>query len=114
MSGLDITVTLNPDQLEAIARHVAELLRADARRAEDRAPERLVTVATAARALGVSERTIRREVAAGRLPAQRIGRAVRVDLTSLGGVLPVGDSPAPRRPRPRPTSGEFSSMARRG
>jgi excisionase family DNA binding protein len=41
-------------------------------------------VKEAADVLGVSEVTVRRHVAAGKLPSKRLGRAVRVDLGRLG------------------------------
>lgn len=47
------------------------------------APERLLTVSEAAGLLAVSEKTIRRWIAAGRLPAVRLGRLVRVSSKSL-------------------------------
>jgi excisionase family DNA binding protein len=37
-----------------------------------------MTVAEAARRLGVSPRTVQRQVAAGKLPAIRLGRSVRI------------------------------------
>lgn len=48
-------------------------------------PPRFGTVAEAARVLGCSEQTIRARIADGRVEATRIGRAVRVDLSSLRG-----------------------------
>lgn len=46
-------------------------------------PSQLVNVPTAAKQLGVSEKTIRRKIRSGEIPSRRIGRAVRVDLTKL-------------------------------
>jgi excisionase family DNA binding protein len=51
---------------------------------EQLAGPKLVTVAEAARRLGVSEVTIRRHVRSGRLPYKRFGRSIRVDLSRLG------------------------------
>jgi excisionase family DNA binding protein len=42
-----------------------------------------VTVADAARTLGVSERTIRRRAKANEIPSIRVGRAVRVCVAAL-------------------------------
>jgi excisionase family DNA binding protein len=46
-------------------------------------PPALVTMPEAARLLGLSLRTVRRQVKAGKLPSCRLGRGVRVDLASL-------------------------------
>jgi excisionase family DNA binding protein len=51
---------------------------------EQLAGPKLVTVAEAARRLGISEVTIRRHVRSGRLPYKRFGRSIRVDLSRLG------------------------------
>jgi len=48
-----------------------------------RAPNRFFTVLAVAERLGVSERTIRRWIAAGILPVHRFGRLVRVSETDL-------------------------------
>lgn len=45
-------------------------------------PPRLVTVAEAAEALGVSVATVRRRVKDGSLPYRQIGRSLRVDLSA--------------------------------
>src|SRR5690606_39856378 len=47
----------------------------------------LLTAAEAAQRIGVSESTIRREIAAGRLRATRIRRLVRVDEAEIGRYL---------------------------
>lgn len=61
----------------AVARAVEPLRRevAALRRAQDAGA---MTVNEAARRLGVSPRTVQRQVAAGRLPAIRLGRSVRI------------------------------------
>ena len=43
----------------------------------------LVSLAECAKALGVSERTVRRLVTAGRVPAYRVGSQWRVDLDEV-------------------------------
>jgi excisionase family DNA binding protein len=43
-------------------------------------PPQLVSVAQAALQLGVSEVTVRRRIAEGKIPSKRVGRSVRVDL----------------------------------
>jgi excisionase family DNA binding protein len=43
----------------------------------------LVDVETAAARLGLSAATVRRQAAAGELPARRVGRAWRIDLAAL-------------------------------
>ncbi len=48
---------------------------------------RLDDVATAARFLGISERQVRRLVAAGRLPAYRVGNLLRFDEQELRDAL---------------------------
>lgn len=53
---------------------------------------RYLSVAQAAEAAGLSTKTIRRQIAAGHLPARRIGRVIRIreaDLANLGTPLAV-------------------------
>jgi excisionase family DNA binding protein len=60
-------------------------------------PERLLTIREVARRLAVSEKTIRRLVEAGRLPALRVGHGLRFDPDELQSWLfasPVGASPS--------------------
>lgn len=45
-----------------------------------RLPARLLTVAEAAKELGVHQRTVRRQVASGELAARKVGRSVRIDI----------------------------------
>lgn len=59
-----------------VARQLAEL------RAAPAAPPELVTIAAYARARSISVSTVRAAIAAGRLEARRIGRAVRVPATA--------------------------------
>jgi excisionase family DNA binding protein len=47
------------------------------------ATKTLVSLAECARALGVSERTVRRLVTAGRVPAYKVGSQWRVDLDEV-------------------------------
>jgi excisionase family DNA binding protein len=48
---------------------------------------RYASLVDAAEYLGVNERTIRRHISAGDLPAYRLGRLVRVDLDELDQAL---------------------------
>lgn len=59
-------------------------------------PPRLMTASDAARYMGLAEGTVRRMMAAGKLPIVKIGRASRIDRIKLdklldGGVLETGD-----------------------
>ncbi|MBJ7324838.1 MAG: helix-turn-helix domain-containing protein [Rhodococcus sp.] len=53
---------------------------------------KLVSISAAAAELGVSDRTVRRYIAAGRLKGYRVGqRMIRVDLAQLDlAVVPIG------------------------
>lgn len=46
-------------------------------------PAQLVTIAEAATLLGLSVYTVRRRLRDGSLPAKRLGRSVRVDLSAM-------------------------------
>jgi excisionase family DNA binding protein len=63
-----------------------------------------LTVRQAAALLGVDHKTIRREIASGRLPALRIGRIIRINRATLDTDLAYTADPlAPRRlPRQPP------------
>jgi excisionase family DNA binding protein len=93
--GLAVSLVLGADQVEAIARRVAEIV--DARAAPRRVPAPALTVRQAAEALAVSPKTIYRAVADGRLPAERIGRAVRISADDLRGLHPGARSSVPIR-----------------
>jgi excisionase family DNA binding protein len=57
--------------------------------------KQLVSLAAAAEYLAVHSRTVRRQIAAGELPAYRVGRNIKVDLNDLEAFLkPVGGSAA--------------------
>ncbi|MHB8662744.1 MAG: helix-turn-helix domain-containing protein [Acidimicrobiales bacterium] len=43
----------------------------------------MLSIKASARALGLSERTVRRHVAAGRIPCVRFGRTVRIPVGAL-------------------------------
>jgi excisionase family DNA binding protein len=103
---------LGPEELEHVAQRVAELLASG--EAAMKMPSGLITVRVAARLLGVSERTVRRRVAAGDLPAVRIGRALRIDLSGVAYVAPSRLEPPALTYRTRgcPVQGEFSRRAR--
>ena len=105
---MDAVVTLTDAQLEAIARRVAELL-ADQRPSE---PPESLTVAQAAELAGVSTRTIRNWLSAGKLP-RTASRIARADLMARLAV----PARAPRRARTpkRPDAvGTFTELARDG
>ena len=59
-----------------------------------------LSVREVARRLAVSERTVRREIERGNLPAKRIGRILRIDPCDLA----VFDYQAPPRRRPQPAT----------
>jgi excisionase family DNA binding protein len=79
--SVSISITLADEQLEAITVRVAEILAAQAPASP--APPAALTVAEAAKRMRVSEKTIRRAISDGRLPAHRIGRAVRIDAAEV-------------------------------
>jgi excisionase family DNA binding protein len=119
-AALVAELTALPDEVLApLAVRLEPLLRAGAQAAAPGRSEsaaRHVAVRDAARSLGVSERTIRRAIDDGRLRAIWLGRAVRVDVSTLahlakpatarGSTLVQGPS------RSRALSGEFSQLAR--
>lgn len=115
LADVVLTVTLTDDQLEAIARRVAQML-AD-RRALGPAPE-FLTLARAAELARVAPKTIGNWLFAERLP--RHGepgrpRVARAELLAMIDPPPSADgrTPRPRRPgRPRASSGAFARLAR--
>ena len=52
-------------------------------------PKKLVSLALAAEYAGVHPRTLRRQIAAGHLPAVRVGRNIKIDLNDLEAILKV-------------------------
>jgi len=56
--------------------------------------ERFLSVVEVAKRLGVAEKTVRRKIASGDLPAHRVGKLVRVGESSLTAYLTL---PHPRR-----------------
>jgi excisionase family DNA binding protein len=76
-SLLDIPSAVRAMQVEIAA------LRSEVAALRKALPPVLVPVPEAARLLGVSESTLWRRIKDGTLPVQRIGSAVRVDLSSL-------------------------------
>lgn len=106
---MDVTITLTEAQLDAIAERVAARMEASGASRGTPAPAEALTVAEAAAWAGVSERTIRRAVAEGRLAALRPGgRAVRISADALEAWASpparLESSPAARR-RARPRGG---------
>lgn len=60
-------------------------------------PRRLVSVEAIAETLGVHQRTIRRRIADGTIPAFRVGRLVKIDLDAAAAALLVPMNDAARR-----------------
>lgn len=80
----------SPDLLAAVRAAVREELEPELRLLRDQvdalrrnSPPQLVTVAEAAKLLGLSVRTVSRHIKSGEIPTRRIGRSVRVDLGQL-------------------------------
>ena len=86
------------DLLHSIASGVRALA-GEVRELREALPIPLVDVSTAARLAGVSEKTIRRKIRSGEIPARRVGRAVRLDPTKLRVTEPSGVvAHSPKRP----------------
>ncbi|HEY7033291.1 MAG TPA: LuxR C-terminal-related transcriptional regulator [Thermomicrobiales bacterium] len=66
----------------------------------------------AAAALGVSERTIRRAILRGELPAIKRGGSFRISRSALERYAAFGDGPAPPSPRPLPPAPVVMPIAR--
>jgi excisionase family DNA binding protein len=49
--------------------------------------KRYATLAQAAEYLSCNERTLRRQIAAGKLPAYRLGKLIRIDLADLDALI---------------------------
>jgi excisionase family DNA binding protein len=71
--------TARPVTLEVLNQRIEALTAA----VERLTPPKLVSVSQAACQLGVSQKTVRRRIADGKLPCVKVGRAVRVDLRGL-------------------------------
>jgi excisionase family DNA binding protein len=70
------------DDVSALAAEV-RALREEIRRLRESTPQSLVDLKAAAAHLGVSTRTLRRWVDAGRVPFRRVGRTLRFPLAAL-------------------------------
>jgi len=86
----------------ALATAIRELVRAEvagqvAAALADRAPRELLTTAEAADAAKVTAATVRRWIAAGKLPEHRAGREVRVRRADLDALLLRGARALPPR-----------------
>jgi excisionase family DNA binding protein len=120
MSGLAaaLLAELDDQALDELAALLAPRLAQLATPVEDRAADELLTAAEAAGRAKAHVETIRRAVRSGDLPAQRIGRALRIaagDLDRwLTGAEPVRTVGRPRsRPRSsnrRPLAGALSNL----
>ena len=76
-------ILLTPDELRAVVAEAVEPLRrelAEIRRAQEGGA---MTVAEAARRLGISPRTVQRQIASGKIPALRLGRSVRIPVDAV-------------------------------
>jgi excisionase family DNA binding protein len=80
----DALAAASPVTLEALNQRIEALTTA----VERLTPPELVSVAHAARQLGVSARTIRRWVRAGQIPFVKLGNTVRIDLTAVRATPP--------------------------
>jgi excisionase family DNA binding protein len=96
VAGVNLTLTLTDEQLAELAHQVAPLVLAEL--AEPGGPSPWLSLAKGAEYLGVSERTIEREIARGRLRSATLGRRRllhRDDLETLarsgdgGGIAPT-------------------------
>jgi excisionase family DNA binding protein len=80
--------------IESVVRRVVREELAAARAAP---ADELVTMATFARQRSISESTVRAAIRAGRLPAMKIGRAVRVRANAqIGEPAPTSSADTPR------------------
>ena len=80
--SLEETLAALLDARLAPMRRAVEELRAEVARLRGSMPPTLVTVPEAAKALGVSQATIRRRMKDGTLPSRRVGRLRRIDLSA--------------------------------
>ncbi len=71
-----------PGRLAALDARLARI-EEDLARLIRSAPSALVPIDEAARLMGVSVSTVRRQIKDGSIPSRRIGRSVRVDLAAL-------------------------------
>jgi excisionase family DNA binding protein len=69
--------------IDELATQIATLT-TEVRALRSQLPAQLVDLEQAAQHLGVSERTLRRMVATGRVPFRRVGRGLRFNLADLG------------------------------
>jgi excisionase family DNA binding protein len=78
-------ILLTADELRAVVAEAVEPLRRELVALRRERDDQAVTIAEAARRLGVSARTIQRQVASGALPSIRVGRAVRIPAEAMLG-----------------------------
>ncbi|MFI5299925.1 MAG: helix-turn-helix domain-containing protein [Polyangiales bacterium] len=82
LASLLAAIAAMPNDL-ANLRDALARLQVDVKALRDAVPPALLTTAEAAKALGVSEATVRRHVRSGELPSVKVGAAVRVDLSRV-------------------------------
>jgi excisionase family DNA binding protein len=76
---------ISPEDLEQLVRRAVEPLRQEIAQLRAERQAEVISMAEAARRLGVSARTVQRMVARGELPSVKVGAARRV---RLDGVIP--------------------------
>lgn len=78
-------ILLTPDELRALLAEAVEPLRRQLVEIQRAQEGGAMTIEEAARRLGVSPRTIQRQVASGKIPALRLGRSVRIPADAVLG-----------------------------
>jgi excisionase family DNA binding protein len=96
-SGVAVGDVETAETVRELRDQIAQLT-VEVRRLAQRLPAPFVDVATAARALGVCTKTIRRKIETREIPSRRVGGAVRVDISALQpiGLTEVADLAARR------------------
>lgn len=93
---MNLTFTLTDEQLAELARQVAPVVLAEL--AERGGPSPWLSLADGAAYLGVSERTLEREVTRGRLRSSTLGRRRLLHRDDLDALARSGDGEGKRQP----------------